>query len=91
VESGGRFCVDVFVRNEASVAVKMFSHLIYLIKKCYKFCSFDAICKDSAAIDGYCSTQKGFIPVNNDASFYNKYLLHCNWSRVWSRLSLPVL
>jgi hypothetical protein len=28
LESGGRFCVGAFDRNLASVAVKMFSHLI---------------------------------------------------------------
>jgi hypothetical protein len=28
LESGGRFCVGAFGRNLASVAVKMFSHLI---------------------------------------------------------------
>jgi hypothetical protein len=28
-QSDGRFCVDAFGRNFASVAVKMFSHLIY--------------------------------------------------------------
>jgi hypothetical protein len=34
-ESGvrGRFCVGEFGRNLASVAVKMFSHLIYFTKK----------------------------------------------------------
>jgi hypothetical protein len=32
LESGGRFCVGAFDRNLASVAVKMFSHLIYVIK-----------------------------------------------------------
>jgi hypothetical protein len=35
LESGGRFCVGAFGRNLASVAVKIFSHLIYLIKKFY--------------------------------------------------------
>jgi hypothetical protein len=30
LESGGRFCVGAFGRNLSSVAVKMFSHLIYL-------------------------------------------------------------
>jgi hypothetical protein len=30
LESGGRFCVGAFGRNLASVAVKMFPHLIYL-------------------------------------------------------------
>jgi hypothetical protein len=38
LESGGRFCVGAFDRNLASVALKMFSHLIYFIKKLYKFC-----------------------------------------------------
>jgi hypothetical protein len=37
LESGGRFCIGAFGRNLASVAVKMFSHLIYFIKKFYKF------------------------------------------------------
>jgi hypothetical protein len=32
-ESGSRFCVGAFGRNLASVAVKIFSHLIYHIKK----------------------------------------------------------
>jgi hypothetical protein len=31
--------------NLASVAVKMFSHLIYWKKKFYKFCTFNAIAK----------------------------------------------
>jgi hypothetical protein len=39
LESGGRFCVGAFGRSLASVAVKMFSHLIYFIKKFYKFCT----------------------------------------------------
>jgi hypothetical protein len=30
-------------------AVKMFSHLIYFIKKLCNCCTFDAICKDNAA------------------------------------------
>jgi hypothetical protein len=54
IESGGRFCVGAFGRNLASVAVKMFSHLIYLIKKFEKFCTFNAICEDNAAIN--CNT-----------------------------------
>jgi hypothetical protein len=29
LESGGRFCVGAFGRNLASVAMKMFAHLIY--------------------------------------------------------------
>jgi hypothetical protein len=36
LESGGRFCVGAFGRNLVSVAVKMFSHLIYSIKNFYK-------------------------------------------------------
>jgi hypothetical protein len=61
--SGGRFCVGAFARNLASVAVKMFSHLIYFVKKFYKFCTFNAICKNNAAIS--C-----FISVNFDGSYY---------------------
>jgi hypothetical protein len=34
-------------RNLASVAMKMFSHLIYFIKKFYTFCTFNMICKDN--------------------------------------------
>jgi hypothetical protein len=43
LESGCRFCVGAFGRNLASVAVKMFSHLIYFIKTFYKFLTFNAI------------------------------------------------
>jgi hypothetical protein len=50
LESGGQFCVGAFGRNLASAAVKMFSHLIYFIKKFCK-CTFIAICKDNAAIN----------------------------------------
>jgi hypothetical protein len=32
LESGGRFCVGAFVKNLASVAVKMFSHFNLLCK-----------------------------------------------------------
>jgi hypothetical protein len=45
LESGGQFCVRAFGRNLASVAMKMFSRLIYFIKKLYKLCTFSAICK----------------------------------------------
>jgi hypothetical protein len=41
-----RFCVGAFGRNQASVAVKIFLHLIYFIKKIYTFYTFNAICKD---------------------------------------------
>jgi hypothetical protein len=37
VESGGLFCDGAFGRNLASVAVKMFSHSIYFIKKIINF------------------------------------------------------
>jgi hypothetical protein len=49
LESGGRFCVGAFGRNLASVALKMFSHEIYIFKEFYKFCTFNAICKDNSA------------------------------------------
>jgi hypothetical protein len=51
LESGGRFSVGAFGRNLASVAVKMFSHIIYSRKKFYKFFTFNSICKDNAAIN----------------------------------------
>jgi hypothetical protein len=37
LESGCRFCVGSFGGNLVSVAVKIFSHLIYFIKKCINF------------------------------------------------------
>jgi hypothetical protein len=51
MDSGGRFWVGAFGRNLASVAVRMFSHFAYFKKKCYKCCSFNAICKYNAAIN----------------------------------------
>jgi hypothetical protein len=45
VESGGRLCVGAFGGNLASVAVKMFSHLIYFIQTFCIFSIFIAICK----------------------------------------------
>jgi hypothetical protein len=51
LKSGSRFCAGVFGRNLAPVAMKMFSHLIHFIKKSYKFCTFNAICKENAAIN----------------------------------------
>jgi hypothetical protein len=47
-KSGGRFCVGAFGRNLASVAVKMFPHLIRFIRKFY---TYNMICKDNAAIN----------------------------------------
>jgi hypothetical protein len=60
LKSGGRFCVGTFSRNLASVAVKMFSHLIYFIKKLYKFCTFNEIFKDNAAINSITVQHKKF-------------------------------
>jgi hypothetical protein len=63
LESGGRFYVGTFGRNPTSVAVTMFSHLIYFTIKFYKFCTFNAICKDNAAVN--CITlqhKKGSFP-----------------------------
>jgi hypothetical protein len=51
LESGSRFCVGPIGRNVASVTMKIFSHLIYFIKTFYKYCTFNAICKDNAAIN----------------------------------------
>jgi hypothetical protein len=51
MESGSLFCVGASGRNLASVGVEMFSHLIYFLKKCDKFCIFNAICKDNTAIN----------------------------------------
>jgi hypothetical protein len=63
-ESG--FCSQAvgFVLVCLAVTVKMFPHLIHVIKTFYKFCTFYAICKDNAAIN--CKTgssHKRFIPV----------------------------
>lgn len=48
--SGGRFCVDEFVRKVASGALKTFSHLIYFLKKFNKFRSLKVIYKGNAAL-----------------------------------------
>jgi hypothetical protein len=48
---GGKFCASVFGRNLALVTVKMFPHLIFFTTAFYKFCTFNAICKDNAAIN----------------------------------------
>jgi hypothetical protein len=52
MKSGGRFCVGVFGRNMATVAVKMSVHSIYVLSKFYKYCrpTSNATCKDHAAI-----------------------------------------
>jgi hypothetical protein len=71
LESGGRFCVGAFSRNLASVDVKMFPHLIPLIKTLFKFCTFNVVCKDNAAVN-YINVQhkKRYIPVNFNGSHY---------------------
>jgi hypothetical protein len=51
LESSGWFCVGAFGRNLASVAVKMFTHLICLKNKFSKVYTFNAICKDNGAIN----------------------------------------
>jgi hypothetical protein len=48
LQSDSWFCVG---RNLASVAMMIFSHSIYFIKKFYKFCSFNVICEDNVAIN----------------------------------------
>jgi hypothetical protein len=55
---GSRVCAGVFGRNLASVVVKMFSHLNYLKKRVYTFCTFDAICKVDASIICICVRHK---------------------------------
>jgi hypothetical protein len=51
LESDRRFCEGAFGMNLVSVAVNMFSHLIYFIKIFYTFCTSNAICKDNVAIN----------------------------------------
>jgi hypothetical protein len=45
LETGSQYCVGAFGRNLALVTMKIFSHFIYFIKKFYKFCTFNAICR----------------------------------------------
>jgi hypothetical protein len=68
LESRVLFCVGAFRRNLTSVAVKMFSQLIYFIKKFYTFCTFNAICKDNVAINCIIVQKERFIPINFDVS-----------------------
>jgi hypothetical protein len=72
-ESGGRFflCDGATGRNPASVAVKMFSRLIYLIKKFYKFFPFGRICENNnAAINCVILQQgKGLTLFNSDGLY----------------------
>jgi hypothetical protein len=67
LKSGGRFCVG---RNLASVAVKTFSRFIYFANTFYELCTFNAICKNNAAIN--CIT----VPLNSvnfEGSDYASY------------------
>jgi hypothetical protein len=70
LESGGRFYTGAFGRNLASVAVKVFSNLVYLYRffKCY---TSGAICKDNAAMN----LLNTFIPVNFDGPYYTSYVI----------------
>jgi hypothetical protein len=51
LESTGRLSVSAFGTDLATVALKMFSHLIYFIKKFNKFCTFRAISENNAETD----------------------------------------
>jgi hypothetical protein len=51
LELGGQFCVGAFGTNMASVAVNMFTHLIYIMKIFYNCCASNAICKENTAIN----------------------------------------
>jgi hypothetical protein len=53
-----------------SVAVKMFSHLIYFMERIYKRVTFDAICKDKVSIKHVIIQHKEFVPVKFDGSYY---------------------
>jgi hypothetical protein len=51
LEAGGQLCVGAFGRSLASVAMKVFSHVVYFMKKFYKFPTLSAVCKDGAAMN----------------------------------------
>jgi hypothetical protein len=84
LESGGRFCVGAFRRNLASVAVKMFSHLIYFKKKFYKLCTSDVVYKDNAAIN--CTTvqhkKSSFLSTSTTTPVFKYYLEKLRLQRV---------
>jgi hypothetical protein len=73
LQSGGRVCVRALGRNLASVAVKMFSHLIQFIKEYYKFCTFNGIWKDNATINCINNTNR-LIPIKFDGPYYTSML-----------------
>jgi hypothetical protein len=68
--------VGVFGSNMASVAMKMFSHVIYFITTLYKFCTFNAICEDNAAINCIIVQHKkgSFSSVLTDCSVLTVYI-----------------
>jgi hypothetical protein len=51
MQAVGNFCIVGFDKNLASFALNVVSHLIYFINKFYKFCIFNAIYKNNAAIN----------------------------------------
>jgi hypothetical protein len=51
LESVSQFCVSAFGGNLASVTMKTSSHLIYFIKKIYRFYTSSVIYRDNAAIN----------------------------------------
>jgi hypothetical protein len=55
MESGGRFCAVTFVKNLASVALKMFSHFISFVITFYIFFTLNAIYNYKLH---YCSTHR---------------------------------
>jgi hypothetical protein len=51
LEPGSRFYVGAFVGKLTLVAAKMFSHVIYIIKKLCKYFAFSATYKNNAGIN----------------------------------------
>jgi hypothetical protein len=68
----------------------MFSHLILLKKKFYKFCTFSVNFKDAAAT---VQNKKRFIPVNFDVSDYtsSKVISKCVKVSCWITSMLIVI
>jgi hypothetical protein len=57
-ESGGRFCVGAFGRDLTSVAVTIFFTFKLCYREFHKFCNFNAIFTDKAAINCFTVQQK---------------------------------
>jgi hypothetical protein len=64
LESGGRFRVGAFSSNLASVAVKMFTHLVYYIKTVYR-----AVPWLRSLVSGLSPRRPGFAPGSIHAGF----------------------